>query len=196
MLPLRIRFLGRDLRWGGTYPVWLLRVLRQGAGSCEKTWMDEHIVLTHGSVERVRGDLIHDIPKSLTEWTVKHNWHADRECLDISGDGGNRGRDCSDSLAGPAAQQRWHKQDVYGLSPLFLRAFRARKSVLVHNSDSKGHRLPSRPIFSLRLEVEVACCAVVACARDAVPILSESASSVPAWVSASVRGRHLPYGFS
>ena len=123
MVPLRIRFLGRDLRWGDTYPVWLLRFLRRGAGVCENAWMDEHLVVSRGVVERLEGDLIHEIPKSLAEWTAKHNWYADRECLDMLGDPDRKDMGASHSLAGPSAKRRWLKRNLYGRSPILLRAF-------------------------------------------------------------------------
>jgi len=112
----RIRFLGRELRYGDTYPVWLLRVWRRGEGGCEDTWMDEHIVLRQGKVRRVQGDLIHDIPKDLTEWTEKHNWYASRECQDITS------HEAAAALEGQAGTKRWLKQNVYLRFPLFYRA--------------------------------------------------------------------------
>jgi len=112
----RIRFLGRELRYGDTYPVWLLRVWRRGEGGCEDTWMDEHIVLRRGKVRRVQGDLIHDIPKDLTEWTEKHNWYASRECQDITS------HEATAALEGQAGTKRWLKQNVYLRFPLFYRA--------------------------------------------------------------------------
>ena len=116
-VPRRIRFLGRELRYGDTYPVWLLRVWRRGEGRCEDTWMDEHIVLRQGNVQRVQGDLIHDIPKDLTEWTAKHNWYASRECQDVAS------REAAAVLGGQAGTKRWLKQNVYLRLPLFYRAF-------------------------------------------------------------------------
>jgi glycosyltransferase involved in cell wall biosynthesis len=113
----RLRFLGRELRHGDTYPVWLLRVWRRGEGRCEDTRMDEHIVLRRGKVRRVQGDLIHEIPKDLTEWTAKHNWYASRECQDITR------REAAAVLEGQAATRRWLKQNVYLRFPLFYRAF-------------------------------------------------------------------------
>jgi glycosyltransferase involved in cell wall biosynthesis len=115
-VPRRIRFMGRDLHFGGTYPVWLLRLWRNGAGRCEDLWMDEHIVLNSGRTERLRGDLIHDIPKDLTEWTVKHNWYASRECQDVAS------REAAAALGGQAGTKRWLKQNVYLRLPLFYRA--------------------------------------------------------------------------
>ena len=113
----RIRFLGRELRYGDTYPIWLTRVWRRGEGRCEDTWMDEHIVLRRGTVRRVQGDLIHDIPKDLTEWTAKHNWYASRECQDITG------REAAAALEGQAGTRQRLKQKVYLRLPLFYRAF-------------------------------------------------------------------------
>lgn len=117
-VPRCVRFLGRRLRWGGAYPVWLLRLWRRGRGRCENTWMDEHMVLDGGEVVRVPGDLIHEIPKSLSEWTRKHDWYAERECCDILGQSSNGYRPC-----GQAGLKRLLKQKVYLRLPLFHRAF-------------------------------------------------------------------------
>lgn len=115
-VPLRIRFLGRELRFGATYPIWLLRVFRRGNGRCESTWMDEHVALRTGDMVRVQGDLIHDIPKDLTSWTAKHNWYASRECQDVTA------QQAALTLQGQARRKRWLKQNVYLQLPLFYRA--------------------------------------------------------------------------
>lgn len=115
-IPVRICFLGRDLRYGDTYPVWLLRIWRNGQAICETTWMDEHMVLSGGRVQQIHGDLIHDIPKNLTEWTSKHNWYASRECRDIITQG------TLAPLEGHARARRWLKHNVYLRLPLFCRA--------------------------------------------------------------------------
>lgn len=117
VIPRRIRFIGRDLRFGCTYPVWLLRLWRTGAGRCEDRWMDEHILLTSGRSMRVRGELIHQVPKNLTEWIAKHNWYASRECLDVLS------AVPADSLEDAAGGRRRAKQSVYLRLPLFYRAF-------------------------------------------------------------------------
>lgn len=115
-IPRRIRFLGRNLRWGDTYPVWLLRLWRNGCARCEQSWMDEHMVLLRGQAIRTSGDLIHEIPKSLSEWTRKHDWYADRECLDILGANPHR-----ENLVGQARLKRILKQRIYLRTPRFLR---------------------------------------------------------------------------
>lgn len=120
LLPLRIRYLGRTLRWGDSYPVWLLRIFRRGKGRCEDTWMDEHIVLSEGGVRRLRGDLIHEIPKSLSEWTRKHDWYAERECKDILG---RAGKNNGPQPVQQAGAKRVLKKHVYLRMPMFYRAF-------------------------------------------------------------------------
>jgi len=116
VLSRRIRFMSRDMRFGDQYPVWLLRVWRNGAGRCEDRWMDERIILNSGHALRVRGDLIHEIPKNLTDWTAKHNWYATRECADILSSSENV------ALEGVTGDRRRMKQSVYLRAPLFYRA--------------------------------------------------------------------------
>jgi len=117
IFPLRIRFMGREMRFGDMYPVWLLRLWRNGTGRCENRWMDERISLNSGRSLKVHGDLIHDIPKNLTEWISKHNKYATRECEDILSS-------CESApLQGVAGDRRRMKQSVYLRLPLFHRAF-------------------------------------------------------------------------
>lgn len=83
-VPLRIQFLGKRLRFGGTYPIWLLRLWRLGRGRCEDRMMDEHIVVDPGRIVKAEGELLHVIPKSLSDWSRKHVWYAERECRDAT----------------------------------------------------------------------------------------------------------------
>ena len=120
LVPRRVHFLGRPIHHGASYPVWLLRLWKTGIGRCEDTWMDEHIALSHGQVAKVHGDLIHEIPNSLSEWTHKHDWYAARECKDILST-------ASTNLASSAGRQAWLrrrlKKSLYLRLPSFYRAF-------------------------------------------------------------------------
>jgi hypothetical protein len=116
----RVHFLGRCIRHGDSYPVWLLRLWRKGSGRVEDTWMDEHVVLSEGQVLELRGDLIHEIPVSLSAWTRKHDWYAMRECKDIL----TAAREGDARLAsGQARLKRILKTRLYLRLPLFHRAF-------------------------------------------------------------------------
>jgi glycosyltransferase involved in cell wall biosynthesis len=119
LVPLRILFLGRAIRHGASYPVWLLRIWKRGFGKYQDTWMDEHVALSHGQVLKLRGDLIHEIPKSLSEWTRKHDGYATRECKQILTPPAD---ECLPT-GSQARLKRLLKQRLYLRLPAFYRAF-------------------------------------------------------------------------
>jgi glycosyltransferase involved in cell wall biosynthesis len=119
IVPLRILFLGRAIRHGASYPVWLLRIWKRGFGRYQDTWMDEHIALSNGQVLKLHGDLIHEIPKSLSEWTRKHDWYATRECKQILTPPAS---ECLPT-ASQARLKTLLKQRLYLRLPAFYRAF-------------------------------------------------------------------------
>ena len=79
----RVHFLGRWIRHGAAYPMYVLRLFRFGKGYCEKRWMDEHIKITEGKTDKIDADIIDDSKKSLGWWTEKHNQYALREAIDL-----------------------------------------------------------------------------------------------------------------
>jgi len=117
-IPRQVCFMGRSIRHGGVYPLWLLRIWRRGSGRCEDRWMDEHMRLTSGRMLRVKADLLHSNYKGLKDWLVKHVGYAERECLDLSRPG-----DTSVHLHRQARRKRWLKEHVYSRLPLFARAW-------------------------------------------------------------------------
>ncbi|MBD2292364.1 glycosyltransferase family 2 protein [Anabaena sphaerica FACHB-251] len=120
----RVFFMGRWIRHGGYYPTWLLRVWRTGLGTCEQRWMDEHIILSQGEVANLKYDIIDENQKGLTFWTDKHNRYADREVKDLLGVMIDEQDDLlNTNHFSQAGQRRWVKKNLYGRSPLFLRAF-------------------------------------------------------------------------
>ena len=78
----RMTFQGRVIRFGGVFPIRVLRLFRYGRGQCENRWMDEHIKVA-GPTADLRGNLIDDNLNSLTWWTEKHNRYASREAVDL-----------------------------------------------------------------------------------------------------------------
>ena len=119
----RVHFMGRWIRYGGYYPTWLLRFWRIGQGRCEDRAMDEHIMITGGTTQRLENDIIDENHKGLTFWTDKHNHYATREVHDLIALNEPTARDSGPGLVGQAAQKRWFKETVYARSPLFLRVF-------------------------------------------------------------------------
>lgn len=72
-------FLGRWLRWGGVYPVWIIRLFRP-----DKIRYEDREVNAHPVVQGVLGDLrehfIHySFNKGLIPWFAKHNSYSEME---------------------------------------------------------------------------------------------------------------------
>lgn len=118
-------FQGKQIRFGGVFPVRVLRLFRYGHGQCENRWMDEHIKV-EGKTYDFDGQIIDDNLHSLTWWTDKHNRYACREAVDMLNleyrfmefesiskiFGGNE-----------STVKRWLKEGIYSRLPLGLRSF-------------------------------------------------------------------------
>ncbi|MBN8449616.1 MAG: glycosyltransferase family 2 protein [Candidatus Accumulibacter sp.] len=121
----RMTFQGTLIRYGGLFPVRVLRIFRHGRGECENRWMDEHIKISGPTVD-FAGELIDDNLNSLTWWTDKHNRYASREVVDILNlEFGFMPHDSVASLRGgkQAGVKRWLKEVVYSRLPGGFRAF-------------------------------------------------------------------------
>jgi glycosyltransferase involved in cell wall biosynthesis len=79
----KIIFLEKPLLHGGWYPVWHLKIWRNGKGVCENRWMDEHIKLANGDTTKLDVVQVDENLNSLSWWTDKHNSYATREMIDL-----------------------------------------------------------------------------------------------------------------
>lgn len=121
----RMAFQGQLIRYGGVFPIQVLRLFRYGRGECEKRWMDEHIRVS-GSTVSFSGEIVDDNLNTLTWWTDKHNKYSSREVIDLL----NLEYHFMphDSVAnirggGQPGLKRWLKEVVYARLPLGFRAF-------------------------------------------------------------------------
>jgi glycosyltransferase involved in cell wall biosynthesis len=119
LIKRRVYFWGRWIRFGGYYPTRLLRLWRTGMARSEEMWMDEHMVVSRGSIGRLKHDFIDENHKGLTFWIDKHNRYSDREIMAINASSGESTRQ---SVGSAVARKRFLKNAIYGRSPLFLRA--------------------------------------------------------------------------
>jgi len=79
----RVYFMNQWIRRGDYYPIWLLRIWRNGLGICEELWMDEHIKVSSGETAQLKNDIVDHNLNNLTWWTQKHNNYAIREVIDL-----------------------------------------------------------------------------------------------------------------
>lgn len=120
----RMTFQGQLIRFGGLFPVRILRLFHAGRGQCENRWMDEHIKVAGLTVD-FQNELIDDNLNSLSWWTAKHNSYASREAVDLLNlEYGFMPHDSVASLRGgsQAGVKRWLKETVYARLPGGLRA--------------------------------------------------------------------------
>jgi len=120
----RMTFLGRPIRWGGVFPVRVLRLFRHRRGRCENRWMDEHIMVEGETVD-FKGEIVDDNLNSLAWWTEKHNAYASREVVDLLNlEYCFMAHETVADLRGghQAGVKRWIKEKVYARLPGGVRA--------------------------------------------------------------------------
>lgn len=76
-------FQNKFIRFGGRYPLTMLRIWRRGKARVEDRWMDEHVYLTEGTATTFKGGFADHNLNDLTSFTEKHNRYAAREALDV-----------------------------------------------------------------------------------------------------------------
>jgi glycosyltransferase involved in cell wall biosynthesis len=121
----QVHFMDRWIKHGGYYPIKLLRIWRNGLGTIEQRWMDEHIVLSEGITQELQHDIVDHNLNNLSWWTEKHNNYATREAVDLLNKeyGFFQEDESLKKGSGQDGRKRWYKDNLYARSPLFLRAF-------------------------------------------------------------------------
>lgn len=113
----RMAFGGHLIRFGGVFPVEVIRLFRLGAGLCEERWMDEHIAVS-GSIGSLTGELIDDNLNTLTWWINKHNQYSNREAVEVLMLRYRIRQASSTKLLGSAGFKRFLKEGLYSRLPV------------------------------------------------------------------------------
>lgn len=106
-------FLGRWIRFGGRFPLTLLRLFRTGKARVEIRWMDEHIVLKEGRSVRFSGCFVDDNKNEVSWFLDKHINYSKRELVDrlCTGHGSLEGHNFSSRV------KRFIKTRIYSSMP-------------------------------------------------------------------------------
>jgi glycosyltransferase involved in cell wall biosynthesis len=116
----RFVFLGRWLRHGGYYPVWLLRIMRHRLARCEERGVDEHL-LVDGPTARLHADLLHEDRRPLERWIERHTLYARLKAEDLAAS--TAGEMPARFVTSTQAERtRWLYEHVYRPAPVGLRA--------------------------------------------------------------------------
>ena len=112
-------FMGRWIRHGGRYPLWLLRLWRTGAGRVERRWMDEHVVVDRGRTIKLAGGFADANRGDLSFFTAKHNGYATREAVEVIAARYALFDEAPATLTGQARRKRLFKTEIYDRLPLW-----------------------------------------------------------------------------
>lgn len=120
-----INFLGRKLSYGGMSKYYTLRIWRNNKAVCEERIMDEHMVLSHGKSEKLKGSLTDHNLNDLSWWSIKHVNYSTREAVasfkeELSSD---ESVHLKASFFGTKSQKMRFLKGCYGKTPLFVRPF-------------------------------------------------------------------------
>lgn len=118
----RIYFQGQWIRYGGIYPIPVLRLWKNKRAICEDRWMDEHMIVD-GEIVNLEGDLSDINLNNLTWWINKHNNYASREAIEVLL-ANEKIPESSRTLQldSVAARKRWIKEVIYSKIPTGIRA--------------------------------------------------------------------------
>ncbi len=118
-------FLDKPLKMGGMYPIWHLKIWRNGYAYCEEKWMDERMKLVKGETIEIDGDIIDHNLNNTSWWTQKHNSYATKEAIDDLNIiyNFNNGLTVKPNFFGKSEERRKYFKVMYLKLPLFLRPF-------------------------------------------------------------------------
>lgn len=120
LLHRRIRYGGRDLRWGGFGNTWLPRLFRPSAGRYEQRAVNEYLNLEPSATAgRLRGHLVNGDVTSWEEYIAKHNRYSTLEAqarVQLRR-GEAEPTTVSEALRRPYLRRRWLRQHVWDRLP-------------------------------------------------------------------------------
>ena len=114
VLRFRKNFLGKDLYHGGVYPWKKMNCYKTELGKIEDRKMDEHILLSSGTITEMKSDCLHYDFKDLEYFINKHNWYSSRETVDYF--------EYIENGKKVTNFKTWIKMNIYYKLPLGMRA--------------------------------------------------------------------------
>lgn len=120
-------FMNRWIRYGGRYPLLMLRLWRRGHGRVEDRWMDEHVFVQGGRTITIDGGFSDHNLNDITYFIDKHNKYATREALEVINQRYglfSRAQSITvENASAQAALKRFIKENIFNKIPFALSAF-------------------------------------------------------------------------
>lgn len=113
-------FMGRWIRFGGRYPLLLLRLWRRGYGRVENRWMDEHVTTWGGRTITLEGGFADVSLHDLSRFIDKHNKYATLLAVDVLCKRYGNSMSQAKELNSQARVKRMIKDRVYDRLPFYV----------------------------------------------------------------------------
>lgn len=120
----RSYFMGRWMKHGGCYPVYILRLFKKDRAFITRE-MNEHITI-EGKTSKLKYDFIDKNRNDFAFWLEKHNKYSTFEALELlknDADKTNQEKEFADFLGSQAQRKRWIRERIWNKLPLFIRPF-------------------------------------------------------------------------
>ena len=117
----RIFFLEKPIKWGGVFPIRVVRIFRRGRGSIEDRLMDEHVVVDGEVDSGINGEICDISHHSISRWIAKHNVYASKEAFEVLNEEFEFVARAASDVQGAAGLKRTLKLKVYYRLPYFIR---------------------------------------------------------------------------
>lgn len=117
-------FQRKTIKYGGIFPINVVRIFDPKVSFCEYRWMDEHIIVD-GNLKKLSGAMVDDNLNGIDWWIAKHNSYANREALDLLNIKFNflSNPNTDNQLTKQARIKRYIKKKIYSRLPLSIRSF-------------------------------------------------------------------------
>ena len=115
-----IKFLNKEIHYGGTSPHKTLRIWKNKKGRCEDVWMDEQIIVK-GKVFHLNQNLIDENLNDLKWWKLKHRNYAKREAISFLHNKKNKNKSKFKKKLKNVRKRKYLKEKIYYKLPIFLR---------------------------------------------------------------------------
>ena len=115
-----IKFLNKEIHYGGTSPHKTLRIWKNKKGRCEDVWMDEQIIVK-GKVFHINQNLIDENLNNLKWWKLKHRNYAKREAISFLNNKKNKNKSKFKKKLKNVRKRKYLKEKIYYKLPIFLR---------------------------------------------------------------------------
>jgi glycosyltransferase involved in cell wall biosynthesis len=118
-LKRRFYFDGRWVKWGGYYPIWILRLFKKEKGLFQRE-INEHLVLD-GRASKLKNYFTDDNQKSIHYWWQKHVDYAQQEALSLFHANSNSIK--VDLWGSQSERKLWIRYRIWNKLPVYVRPF-------------------------------------------------------------------------